>query len=328
MNFANDFADKNGFLTVNFISQRGIVRRSDAFLLDVDGDVVLLDAGLPEVPYAMASLLQLRAKYLMGHEELLENKSVKLKITWIVSHMHIDHIGAFLSDIGSSPYIFVEKAYLPPSTQYYDEVLSKDWDGDYKYRAIVKNIFEQYQPVCEIINIPFSSSEIFAFNKCGVMFTILPPTKDWGIPEYVEYSKEMYSKDAPHSLPVSIVNSNSMWLLVEYKKVRFLFTGDSMKKTNRNDESFDVMLHNWKTNIGNIDVMKYPHHGIYRDPASVSIVEMRPKFLIFNAIDATAQAKIREIDSKIEKDTSFISTCYEDAIFTVDKEGNLVFLSK
>ena len=69
--------------------------------------------------------------------------------------------------------------------------------------------------------------------------------------------------------------------------------------------------------------MKYPHHGMLRDPAAKSIAEMKPKYVLFNAIDATGPDCIRAVDPDIEKVTKFVLTGYQDGIFTIDEGGNL-----
>ena len=323
MNYANVFAENNGILSINCISQKGIVKRSDAFLISINGAVVLLDAGLPEVPYALARLLELRAEYLKGHEELLEDKDTKLSIIWIASHMHIDHIGAFLEGIAESPYIHVEKAFLPPKTEYYDAILSPNGDGDFKYRTRLKDIFDRYQQECEINNVPFSENVTVAFELNKVSFTLLPPTVDWGKPEYASLCRELYVKDNPVTLPISIGNANSMWLLIEYCGIRFLFTGDSMKKTSRCDESFDLMIKAWKSVIGTVDVFKYPHHGMERDEAASAILSFKPKFVISNAINATGPEAMIKIASSMAFNTEFVMTGFDDKIFTVDSSGKL-----
>lgn len=328
MKSANDFAIDNNIFDVICVSQRGIVRRSDAFIFIKGREVVLLDAGLPEVPYALAKLLELRASFLTGNKDLLEDKSVKLEITWIASHMHIDHIGAFLDSIASSPYISVKEAYLPPRTVYYDEELSPLGDGDFKYRDRLDDIFQNHQAQCRIENIPFTSTETFSFEKSGVAFTLLPPTNDWGSPEYVSYCKELYARTNAVSLPISIGNANSMWLIAKYKGKRFLFTGDSMKKTDRDDENLDVMLSTWKREIGAIDVLKYPHHGMERDKAAKAVIQLKPRFVICNAIDATAPDAIREANPDAWKRISFAMTGYHDVVFSVDGDGSLSLLQK
>lgn len=323
MKFANDFAKDNGRLDVICIGQRGIVRRSDAFIIVKGGTVVLLDSGLPEVYYALTRLLELRAFFLTGHEDLLENKDIKLRITWIASHMHIDHIGAFRDEIAISPYIFVCEAYLPPRTEYFDSKLSPTGDGDFKYRTILSDIFNKYQSECLIKDIPFSNKETFIFNQNSINFTILPPTHDWGTPEYVALCKRLYVKENEISLPISIGNANSMWLLVEYQGRRFLFTGDSMKKTDENNESFDEMLSNWSEVIGYIDVIKYPHHGIERDMAAPAIISLNPGYVVCNAIDATGPKMIRLLDQEAARRMTFVSSSYEDRVFSVNLDGAL-----
>lgn len=322
MEFANDFVNSDGILKVRCISQKGIVRRSDAFLITLDGNVVLLDAGLPEVPYALASLLELRALFLKGNEKLLENKDVKLKITWIASHLHIDHIGAFMDGISASPYIYVEKAYLPPRTEYFDSDLSPNWDGDYKYTEKLYGCFAKYQPRCTLERIPFSNKETFSFKKGEAVFTIFPPTRDWGTPDKAALCKELYAKENISSQPVSITNANSMWILLTYKGRKFLFTGDSMKKTLRDDENVDEMVANWKGAIGDVDVVKYPHHGMLRDEAAPLMLSFNPKYVICNAIDATGHLRMLEA---LENKDKLIPVLYGymDKVFTVNPDGNL-----
>ncbi|MDY5931652.1 MAG: hypothetical protein SPJ34_06450 [Candidatus Ornithospirochaeta sp.] len=320
MLFANDYAAIDGILRVQCISQKGIARRSDAFLFSIDDRVVLLDAGLPEVPYALASLLEKRASFLKGHEELLEKKDVKLRITWIASHMHIDHIGAFMESIASCPYIYVEKAYLPPRTSYFDPELSPDWDGDYKYRDRIAEAFRSYQGDCQIIDIPFRDEGAISFSESSSEFVILPPVCDWGEAGRADLCRELYAKEQAKSLPISITNANSLWLLIRYCGRSFLFTGDSMKKTERSDESFDMMLERWGSEIGRPDAVKYPHHGILRDEAARGVLSLDPDYVIYNAIDTTADSAIESIR---KGSVRHVRIGYSDALFTVMPSGDL-----
>ncbi len=320
---ANSYAEKEHKLTVCFISHKGIFRRSDAFLMDLDGSVILLDAGLMESPFALAELMRIRGRYLKDHIELMENKDVKLSVTWVVSHMHIDHVGAFLSGIAESPYIEIERAYLPPKSVFYDALYSREYDGDYKYRARIDEKIRKYQKGCEVIDIPFGPlPHSFAFASAEVH--LLPPVKDWGSEERAVYLKELYPDEKPSSLPVEVTNSNSMWLLLEYKKRKFLFTGDTLKKRyDGKTESLDEMTEAWHETYKGVDVVKYPHHGYLRDAAAPLIAGMKPSYIVFNAIGASASDALKGVDKDIEKKCTLLSSTYEDVIFTVDENGVL-----
>ena len=78
MHFANEYALQDGLLQVLCVSQNGCVRRSDAFIFVLNGEVILLDSGLPEMHYALMKLLELRSVFLSKRESELENKEVLL----------------------------------------------------------------------------------------------------------------------------------------------------------------------------------------------------------------------------------------------------------
>ena len=320
MHFANEYALQDGLLQVLCVSQNGCVRRSDAFIFVLNGEVILLDSGLPEMHYALMKLLELRSVFLSKRESELENKEVKLKITWVVSHMHSDHIGAFLDHLAYSPYIYIEKAYLPPKTEYFDPILSPDWDGDYKYREKIAQIFYSVHPETEIIDIPFTSDKVFPVVFSSAFLTILPPVKDWGKGDLRDKSERLYVPfDSEKSLPISITNGNSLWVVLSYKDKKFVFTGDAMKKYDDEVENFDEMMENWKEYVKDTNVFKYPHHGMLRNPASIRISELNPDYVLCNAIDASAPKALKE--RGYEKQV--INFGYEDKLFTVDNDGKM-----
>ena len=96
-----------------------------------------------------------------------------------------------------------------------------------------------------------------------------------------------------------------------------------MKKTDENNESFDEMLSNWSEVIGYIDVIKYPHHGIERDMAAPAIISLNPGYVVCNAIDATGPKMIRLLDQEAARRMTFVSSSYEDRVFSVNLDGAL-----
>ncbi len=321
MMYANDFASGEHRLCVSFISQRGQSLCSDAFLFDADGSVVLLDSGLPELPYAKERILELRKSYLKDSPSLCDDESVKIRVTWIASHMHTDHVGAFIEDIVKCPYIHIEKVFLPPETSYFPPSEGKEF-ADFLYRKKIAENLRTYQKEAEVITIPFSKEEL-SFSSGGVSFSLLPPPIDWGSAERVSYSEKVY-EGIFYTEEIGVLNSNSMWLLAEYENVRFLFTGDSIKKTLGKEESFDLMLSVWKDRIKDIDVLKYPHHGIMRDEAAEAVLSLNAKYIVYNAIGATAPDALRKIRPSIDENTTLLSSADEDVVFSVSSDGILV----
>ena len=94
------------------------------------------------------------------------------------------------------------------------------------------------------------------------------------------YIKNVYypgqaDKDIRADLPVAVVNANSMWLRVELGGSSALFTGDIMKKkSDREDEPMDRMIAHYGAETLRSDIVKYPHHGISRNPAAKPVSQL------------------------------------------------------
>ena len=103
---------------------------------------------------------------------------------------------------------------------------------------------------------------------------------DYGVGDALTYIKNVYypgqaDKDIRADLPVAVVNANSMWLRVELGGSSVLFTGDIMKKkSDREDEPMDRMIAHYGAETLRSDIVKYPHHGISRNPAAKPVSQL------------------------------------------------------
>ena len=116
MSYANDFCKKDGKLRVHFIGHpaNNGHYKTDAFVFEYNGSYTLIDGGINHITVCLDYLMKLRESLLEEHTELVDDESCKLKINWIISHFHSDHVLATLKQVMPSPFIEFNDIYLPP----------------------------------------------------------------------------------------------------------------------------------------------------------------------------------------------------------------------
>lgn len=334
---ANDLAPKDGVLTVTAVAQGHGDSKSDAFLFTLGSFVLLEDCGLATNYMALQALMDVRNKFMKGMEDHLKDTSIKLKITWVASHWHIDHTG-LIGAVASCPYIEIGDAYVPAQTEYVKHrPESLAWvNGDWKYRPQFDAVMAQYQPHCTVHEVRYGSdpSAMLSFKAdggCGTAatFKLFPSVRDWGSDmEGIQKCADATVEDGDvnhHSIPVAIVNSNSLWLEACYRGVNMLFTGDTQKCTDRDDDPMDLMFNTWGREIGEVHLLKYPHHGVSRDKAARLVDSLHCRHILFTAMDPTAPAAIDALEHRQAEEYAnrYVISSDVDAVFTVDTQGVL-----
>ena len=251
--------------------------KSDATLLLCHGteelQIVVVDGGLAN-SRCYKELVDLRSSLMesLGLGDQVKDKNYKLAITLFVTHCHKDHVEELCTNILPSSLFTIDALYLPPATALTsDGTYNNTKNGDIKYRPRLFDLVKFYTPSTPIYELEYGQTLEFAL-ACGNA-KIYAPLEDWGIGDKLKYIETVYYAGAGASkrkddVPVAVVNANSEWLRVTLGEYSVLFTGDIMKKkSERSDEALDNMVNCYKDELAS-DIVKYPHHGISRNPAA------------------------------------------------------------
>ncbi len=297
MIYANDFAAKTGRLRAHFIGHRpGPHKKSDAFLVEYDGEFTLIDGGYPGVEAGLNYLLGIRALLLADHPELIDDESCKLRLTWFISHFHVDHVGHTFESIVPCPFIKIERIVVPPDTTIDQKYNPENCDGDEKYRPILAECIEKYCSDAEIIDLPFGKENMLEWKDRRLTTAILPPPFDSGLGERFQNVIDYYFHGDPENprIPVAAVNSGTVWYYFKLGRHSFLFTGDTMKRFTNRHEAGDEMKEAYGEYLGHVSVVKFLHHGYKRDAASELVLSFKPGWVVCSSELATAHEYIKE----------------------------------
>ena len=307
--FANDFAPRDGILRVHLIGH-GEPQKSDSFVWTYNGACYLIDGGIDTADDSLRYLMKIRRELLTDHPELLEDTSCKLRITVMASHCHVDHIGALFALIFPSPYIEVDTFYIPPASQMDERYNRKDTNGDVKYRPRLDAALKQYQPQARVVTHPFGAEHRFTFSMIdgdadSPMITVCPAYLDYGIGEKMEHLVNIYcdGDHSDHRIAILAVNNCSDWFHVRHGCRSFLFTGDTTKKLPvPTEEMAGEMTDVYLPILGQVDVVKYVHHGYARDAAAPDMMRFDPKYVVISADIGTGDRMIRKLfpDNPVE----------------------------
>ena len=286
--YANEFAPRDGVLRVHFIGHPSYEGKSDAFLIQYGSELYLVDGGFSAVTDTHAYLRRLRAELLKDHPALLEDPSCKLRLHWLLSHFHNDHSAAVIGQLIPDPFFEFGDLWLPPDATIHPDYTCPGFDGDLNMRPkLAAALAALSDPAYTVHDIPFGSDRIdlsvTGGNRHPLGLSILPPTRDYGEEQYMKYYTEHYSKGEKNrqSNPLSAVNNSCCWVLAKLGSRRFLFTGDTMKRSAELfDEGLDHMLEAYGDVIGKVDVVKYPHHGFVRENALPYMLELGAQYMI------------------------------------------------
>ena len=301
MRFVNDLIHGEDQLKIVFL-ERNNEKKSDAFLimyLSESGlDVTLHDGGLNDRQTYQA-LLNLREEILrMANVPSDTAKEYALAFRMVISHFHQDHTEGLYGLIARTKQkLHVTEAYFPPATALPRGIYSDAHNGDLKHRVKLEEALEKFQPEAQIRTLAFGETCLVP-TDIGQM-QLFAPVSDWGDEQKRMLFEDDYgyrkASSRPTSLPIAVVNANSMFMRVSLNERSFLFTGDVEKRiAARNDEPLDEMIAEYGDAL-RADVIKYPHHGQQRNAAAKVIREklindVPGRLCILTAQDAPEQA--------------------------------------
>lgn len=315
---ANEFAKKDGVLRVHYLEAEN-PPKSDAFVMAYNGAYYLIDGGFETSDVSLNYLLDLRRALLCDHPELIGDSSCRLRITVMASHCHIDHIGALYALVFPSPFMEVDAFYLPPASQMDPHYNLKDTNGDVKYRPRLAQALEMYQPQAKVITHAFGAENRFSFHmisedESSPTVTVCPAYLDYGVGDKMEHLVHIYcdgDRD-DHKIAILAVNNCSDWFHIRHGNRTFLFTGDTTKKLpTPTEEMAGEMTDVYLPILGQVDVVKYVHHGYARDAAAPDMMRFDPRYVIISARIGSGAKVIRKLfpDSEVKLINSGERTC-------------------
>ena len=277
--FVNDLIHGEDQLKVVFL-ERNNEEKSDSFLImylsEAGLDVTLHDGGLNDRQTYMA-LLNLR-------EEILRMANVPgdaaadymLAFRMVISHFHMDHTEGLYGLIArTKKKLHVTEAYFPPATALPVGIYSDAHNGDLKHRVKLQEALDKFQPQAAVRTLAFGETCLVPTDIGQIQ--LFAPVSAWGEEQKRLLFEDDYgyrtASSRPTSLPIAIVNANSMFMRVSLHDRAFLFTGDVEKRiAGRSDEPLDEMIAAYGDAL-RADVIKYPHHGQSRNAAAKVIQE-------------------------------------------------------
>lgn len=258
--------------------------KTDATLLLCYGterlEVLVVDGGLANSRCYM-ELLNLRKELLtqLHLADQAKNKDYQLHLTLVATHSHKDHIAALYSEIIPCKFFTIDALYVSPATALaVDNTYDDSKNGDAVHRVRLLSTMRDSAPDAQVCTLDYGQTLTFPL-ACG-QATLYAPVQDYGVGDALTYIRNVYyagktDAEIRADLPVAVVNANSMWLRVELGEQSVLFTGDIMKKTNdREDEPMDEMIAHYGAETLRSDIVKYPHHGISRNPAAKPVSQL------------------------------------------------------
>lgn len=254
--------------------------KSDAMLIlaqsEAGLEVFLIDGGQATTA-AYQALIALRRDILRqaGMEEQHTNHDYKLELTLLPTHFHSDHVNELINYILPSKLFAVKAMVYPPATQLLqDGTYDNTQNADRTKRVSVLNGLAQHHPQAELTELAYGETRVLPTSIGEIK--LFAPSEDWGSPQNAAYAAELYYNNAPRQvkteLPTVVINANCMWIRAQHQGASVLFTGDAMKKIVGADESFDRMIAYYGDAL-RANVVKYPHHGLSRDPACQPLLD-------------------------------------------------------
>lgn len=262
--------------------ERLSTKKSDAFYIictDENGmELYLVDGGLA-TGKCMMELNSLRKEILKnaGLESENKNKNYKLDVNLLISHFHSDHIRELSNGLIANKFLRMLSAYYPaPTVLDQSGVYDNSKNSDIDDRKSVLSTLNRCWPDAEQHEIDFGNTYIVDTNIGELK--LFASDLDWGTPENAKYAEDVYYPTDMAArrtdMPVAVVNCNCLWMRFAFAGHSVLFTGDTMKKKNDvNDEPLDRFIAYYGGEALKSDIIKYPHHGLSRNPAAKPIKE-------------------------------------------------------
>jgi len=260
--------------------ERLSTKKSDAFYItctDENGmELYLVDGGLA-TGKCMMELNNLRKEILKkaGLESENKNKNYKLDVHLLISHFHSDHVRELSNGLIAHKYMRMLSAYYPaPTVLDQSGVYDNSKNSDIDDRQSVLSALTRVWPQAEQHEIGFGDTYIVDTNIGELK--LFASDMDWGTPENAKYAEDVYYPTdlaaRRADMPVAVVNCNCLWMRFAFAGHSVLFTGDTLKKkTDVNDEPLDRFIAYYGGEALKSDIIKYPHHGLSRNPAALPI---------------------------------------------------------
>ncbi len=330
MFYVNSLAEKDNTLRFWSVGHLHQHKKADCSVIAYNGEVWMIDAGIGGSTHAAGFLLEYRKKLLNGGNKRWMSRDAKLRVNLIITHFHNDHVEALIESILVSPYIDIGEVYCAGRCRLDPKYDGLSKNGDYFYRDTVYALLDELHPSHILHEIPFGKENTVRFtthtdseNEVGL--TVYPMTFNPSSPEFLDYMFRLYAENGepvPRHAYTYVLNSASLWVKVSFGKSSLLFTGDSMKRRDdKDDECMDHMLNAYKEDIGEVTLVKYPHHGYVRDPAAPGVLSFNPEYVLDTCEYATGCSKIKELypETEIKLMNSALSTL----LFSAEYDGPL-----
>lgn len=318
--YANKFAPQTGLLRVHCLHHEEKYKKADAYVIESGGYVLLIDGGMSGSEVTYEYLLGMRREWLAS-AGLGEDCELPMKLDWLISHCHVDHVSATIEKIIPDARFVFDRVIMPPDSALDPFFHTVGTDGDTKYRPLIAGAFEARGYTPDVIQIGFGVENVVSFKSPdgGTEFTVYPPVADFGVGERLEYMVNGYcdGERTDAKIPTSAINANSIWVRIVKGERSFLFTGDTMKREAHLDrEAADQMTEAYRDMIGRVDVMKYFHHGYRRDDAAGLVMSFEPEYIIMSCKDAGGERAVRAAFPDCS--ATFINCGFGDFLFTTD----------
>ena len=312
MSFPSDFVLRDNVLRINSIGHPDI-KKSDGFIFALNGHYMLHDGG----KYSTDCLDRLLA--------LREAAGVEvLRFDWVISHFHVDHVGAPLENVVRDPRFAIDRIIMPSV----NDLPEGSIHVSRSYTDEIMGVVRDFHPNCEVTVIPFYSDcrKTFSYNFGGTEIEILPPNTDWAQPDLLRKIANKYfcTDDLLYRKnQMYVVNISSIWMVIRHGGKKLVFTGDTPKRTRfMTDEGFDRMVALFADKIKNPDFFKWPHHGQAEDEADVAVHDIiDPDYILTTCPDEGASVTYAR--SFPDFRAKFVNSCKEDVIITVPEDGEM-----
>lgn len=326
--YVNDLVKGNNEIEIRFLSTKNNAKTDATVLLckGTDGlSVVVVDGGIANAR-CYGELVNLRKDLLKeyGLEKEQRNPQYKLRISLVVTHCHKDHVAELYTNILPAKMLAVEALYLPEkSTLPIDNTYDDTSNGDYGHRGKLLEAMAQYAGSTPVHIIGFRQTTEVPL-AAGSM-KLYGAESDFGTPDGLRYIQDTYYSGLPlaqirSDIPTAVINSNSIWVRFTIGTTSALFTGDTMKKKSfLHNESFDRMIAFYGEELRS-DIIKYPHHGISRNPAAVPLTDFlfQPNGIV---VLTTAKARTNAGAELLVLRTPFVTTEDGDYTFVMTETG-------
>jgi len=231
--YANQYAEKDAKLRLhtNKLVRVGTTNKNDAFVLDFNGTVMMIDSGNRN-DESLKYLEKLRAEFLEDgykngllteeqyHQRLLSDKC-KIQITSLITHWHSDHIYALRYVISQSPRVIINEMYTVKAPAGTD---AESYDS--------YNLAYERMVTAVKTNSPDMVENRFAYETKTVRYigdngTVSTSSADGAVKLTMLTAKDWSKVAAMKTYDTGWINSSSSWYLFEYGGNKLLFTGDT-----------------------------------------------------------------------------------------------------